>query len=323
MNLARSTNEPTQGRSLMKPERSTPLQQHRLPVPGVSLGARLCSGLVLSYLRYSPIERGKWRLLRMANRFLVVRLAPGVFIQVQGMSHVEKEIAHKGIYEAETVELFLKLLGPGMTVLDVGANVGQYALLAAERVGPSGRVHAFEPTPHVAAKLRSNIRLNGFDNVTVSETAVNDSCGEAVLYYAENDGENNILAPEAGSSSSVRVATVTLDEYLGSKGIDQVDVVKMDIEGAEVQALRGASRLLTGDRAPVLFVEVNPGKLASGSHGAGDLVGGLRRHGYEVYVVAHYGVTTHDPWANAIAFKPAHQQRWPLLQQHRLQPVAT
>jgi FkbM family methyltransferase len=293
----------------------------RLRVSGAPLAARLASRLVLGYLRHCPVERGKWRLLRMANRFLVVRLTPGVFIQIQGMSHVETEIAHKGIYEPETVELFLNLLGPGMTALDVGANIGQYALLAAARVGPSGQVHAFEPTPQVAAKLRSNVRLNGFGNVTVSEMAVSDHCGEATLYYAENDGENNIVAPEPGSSASVKVPTITLDEYLGSKGIAKVDVMKMDIEGAEIKALRGASRLLGGDQAPVLFVEVNPGKLASGNNGAGDLVESLRRHGYLVCRVATYGVHTHDPWMNAVAFKPAHHERWAVLRDHPLQPL--
>src|SRR5262249_32474127 len=159
-------------------------------------------------------------------------------------------IARDGIFESETVELFLKLLAPGMTALDVGANVGQYTLLAAQRVGPSGRVHAFEPTPHVAAKLRANVRLNGFRNVTVAAMAVGDNCGEATLYYVDDDGSNNILAPEPGYPTSVKVPLITLDDYLASQGLGKVDVMKMDIEGAELKALRGSPRLLSGDHAP-------------------------------------------------------------------------
>ena len=87
------------------------MQEQRLSVSHVSRAARLGSGLVLSYLRYSPIERGKWRLLRMANRFLVVRLTPHVVMHIQGMSNVEVEIARKGIFEGETVEFDL-LKGP-------------------------------------------------------------------------------------------------------------------------------------------------------------------------------------------------------------------
>jgi FkbM family methyltransferase len=277
----------------------------------------MVSNLVLGYVRHCPVERGKWRLMRMANRFLVVRLAPDVFMRIAGTSNVEMEIARKGVFEGETVELFLKVLAPGMTVLDVGANVGQYTLLAAGRVGPSGQVHAFEPTPRVAAKLRASVRLNGFGNVTVSETAVSDRCGEATLYFVEDDGENNILAPEPGYSASVTVPTITLDEYLASNGINHVDVIKMDIEGAEPSALRGAPRLLSGDQAPLLFVEVNPRTLAFSKAGVDDLVGLLEQHGYIVGTIATYG--TNDPWMNAIAFKPAHQQRWPILRDPPLQ----
>src|SRR5262245_30539798 len=193
------------------------MQADRLQPPGVPLATRLASSLVLGLVRYSPIERGKWRLMQMASRFLTVRLAPGVFMRIQGNSHVETAIARDGIFESETVELFLKLLAPGMTALDVGANVGQYTLLAAQRVGPSGRVHAFEPTPHVAAKLRANVRLNGFRNVTVAEMAVGDHCGEATLYYVDDDGSNNILAPEPGYPTSVKVPLITLDDYLASQ----------------------------------------------------------------------------------------------------------
>jgi FkbM family methyltransferase len=283
--------------------------------------ARFVSRIVLAYVRYCPIERGKWRLLRIANQFLVVRLGPNVLMRIAGMSNVEMAIARNGMFEGETVELFLKLLTPGMTVLDVGANVGIYTLLAAERVGPAGRVYAFEPTHHVAAKLRSNVRLNGFDNVDVNEMAVSDSCGEATLFYVEDDGENNILAPEPGYDTSAKIPTITLDEFMALKGIDKVDVIKMDIEGAELMALRGASRLLVGDQCPVIFLEVNPRTLAFGKSRAADLVEFLQQHGYQVGRIATYGVNTHDPWSNVVAYKPVHQDRWPFLQTSSFLPV--
>jgi FkbM family methyltransferase len=196
-----------------------------------------------------------------------------------------------------------------------------YTLLAAQRVGPTGYVHAFEPTHHVAAKLVANIRLNGFGNVTVNEIAVSDCSSEATLYYVEDDGMNNILAPEPGYRHSMKVLTVTLDEYLDSRQTEKVDIIKMDIEGAELKALRGAARLLAGDDAPVVIVEINPRALAVGNATAAELVQLLEGHGYRVGTIATYGVTTRDPWLNAIAFKPMHERRWPALGERRFQPI--
>jgi hypothetical protein len=150
------------------------MQVHPSQIDGVPLVARLASGLVLGYFRHCPIKSGKGRLVRMANRFLVVRLADNVYMRIPGLSHVELAIARDGVFEGETVELFRRLLAPGMTGFDVGANVGLYTLLASKRVGPCGQVHAFEPADHVAAKLLSSVRLNRFNNAIVNRTAASD-----------------------------------------------------------------------------------------------------------------------------------------------------
>src|SRR5262249_36986176 len=159
------------------------------------------SALVCAYLRRFPIERGKYRLMKLATSwFLIVKLEPGLFSRIRGLSHVEASIIRNGLFEPETVRVFTALLSPGLTVLDVGANVGQSALLAAGRVGEAGTVHAFEPTPDVAAGLRRNVELNGFGNTVVNQLAVSDTAGEATLYFLEpgDPGENTIVAGAPG-----------------------------------------------------------------------------------------------------------------------------
>ena len=139
--------------------------------------------------------------------------------------------------------------------MDVGANVGQFTLVAARRVGPSGRVHAYEPTPELAAHILRNLELNGLENVAVNAVAVSDVAGRASLHFVELDdpGENSIVNPSPGTRT-LEVPTVTLDGYLAEHAVGTVSVIKMDIEGAEMPALLGARNLLSGDDSPVLVL---------------------------------------------------------------------
>jgi FkbM family methyltransferase len=283
----------------------------------VSLVRRFASALVRGYVRHFPLERSKWRLMQMAKSFLVAELQPGVFIRLADVTLIEEEIVRQGVFERETVGLFSALLGPGMTVLDVGANIGQYTLIAAHGVGPHGHVHAFEPTPHIAAELRANVALNRFENVTVNEVAITDAMGETLLFCTDpgSPGTNTIMHPTEHVRSSVKVPTMTIDHYLAEQGITGVDVMKLDIEGAELLALSGARGLLSGDRAPVIVLEVNPRTISLGGSSADQLLRSLHECGYSYHRIATYGAYTHDPWENGFAAKPVHWQDFPALRQ--------
>jgi FkbM family methyltransferase len=284
---------------------------------------RLASAAVLGYLRHAPFERGKYRLMRLLGPSLLIELEPGLFIRPLGLSTVEVGIIRKGMFEPETVRAFAALLAPGMTVLDVGANVGQFALVAAHRVGPTGRVHAFEPTPELAAHILRNLELNGLENVAVSPIAVSDAEGHAVLHFVEPDdpGVNSIVNPSPGGRM-LEVPTVTLDGYVARHGVGPVDVIKMDIEGAEMPALRGARNLLSGADAPVLVLEFHPTTLAYSGHSPDDMLGLLDSYGYAFYPIAGYALQTHDPYLNGVAAKPAHIDRFPALRRWQQQPLS-
>ncbi len=294
-------------------------RQHR-----VSPVNRLASSVLLAYLRHCPVERGKWRLMRLVGPFLLVELEPALFIRPLGLSIVEVEIIRRGMFEPETVHAFAALLAPGMTVLDVGANVGQFTLVAARRVGPSGRVHAFEPTPELAAHILRNLDLNGLENVAVNAIAVSDEAGRATLHLVQPDdpGENSIVDPSPGART-LEVPTVTLDGYIAEHEVGRVDVIKIDIEGAEIPALRGAPGLLSGDESPVLVLEFHPKTLAFSGHTPDDLLGLLNSHGYAFYPIAAYGLHTHDPYLNGIAAKPEHMDRFPALRRWQQRPLSS
>ena len=290
----------------------------------VNPAMKLASSVLLGYLRHAPFERGKWRLMRLVGPSLLIELEPGLFIRPLGLSAVEVGIIRSGMFEPETVRAFAALLSPGMTVMDIGANVGQFTLVAAGRVGPNGRVHAFEPTPELATHILSNLELNGLENVTVNEIAVSEVAGRAMLHFAEpgDPGENSIVNLVPGSQA-LEVSTITLDGYVASRGIGRVDVIKMDIEGAEMPALRGARDLLSGDDSPVLVLECHPKTLAFTGQSPDDMLRLLDSYGYSLYPIAVYSKHTPDPYFNAIAATSRHFDMFPVLRRWQQRPISS
>ncbi len=277
----------------------------------------LASPAVCAYVRHFPIERGKWRLLRWASRFLVAKLEPGTYIRVSDATDsVEQAIVYQGLLEPEDVRFFLSLLEPGMTVFDVGANLGTYALLAARRVGPSGRLHAFEPGPATADRLRGNVRLNGLSNVVVNQAAVSDRAGVITLYL-QDDSDCNTLT--AGAGTPVQVPALTLDDYVGTHNLGQVDVLKMDVEGAEVTALRGGGRLLAAPRAPLILLEFNPQALEKAGSSVSELRQLLEGHAYRCHALQAYDGGS---YYNVLAWQPWHRERFPALRARELTALA-
>lgn len=152
-----------------------------------------------------------------------------------------------------------RLIKPGMTIVDVGANFGWYTLLAASIVGPSGRVIALEPDPRPRKELARNIQLNPqFHNIEIVPKAASDVSGtvsfampkaSALSHIRTDDEQSFIAAPN--------IATVTLTELFRELQLGSVDFIKIDIEGAEPMALRGlAEELASGRSRPSLLVEV-------------------------------------------------------------------
>ncbi len=190
----------------------------------------------------------------------------------------------EGTLEPYEAELFEAAIKPGMTVLDLGANIGYYTLLAARRVGTTGRVFAFEPDPRTVQSLRSNIRSNGFENVTVLERAVSDRAGTRDFFLSDTASHSGLGRSMAEQSITgvTTVQSTSIDEVLDGA---TVAVIKMDIEGGEVAALRGMERTLAGAGRVSLFIEVNEAALAAHGSSAAELVGQLESLFDEVGVI--------------------------------------
>lgn len=161
---------------------------------------------------------------------------------------------HLGIYEPETSRFLADHLRPGDTFWDLGANAGYHTLMGARAVGPTGRVIAVEPDPGTCEILRDQLEINGIGNCTIVQAAVADRPGRTVLIQRASDPRGNALqqidnpAIDNKEGDAVEVPSLTLDELISYHPAPRL--IKMDIEGAEVLALPGGRKLLSGAMRP-------------------------------------------------------------------------
>jgi FkbM family methyltransferase len=170
----------------------------------------------------------------------------------------------KGEWEKTITRLILSHVKPGMTFVDIGANLGYYSVLAAEMVGPAGKVVAFEVNPRLYEILFANLELNGF--------LPRSQCVNKAVYSANTELTFNFLTHHQGSGSLYvdeqtarhyndslrpqRVEAITLDSVLGDQ---RVDFIKMDIEGAEMDVLTAAEQVFTRNPQLQAIIEFSPG----------------------------------------------------------------
>lgn len=184
-------------------------------------------------------------------------------------------------YEPE-LKLFLSQLKAGDVVVDLGANIGAYAIRAAVAVGPAGRVYAFEPLERTRKRLERAVQLNGVCNVSISDEAVGKESGYAQLSVKDRGSSASLVAASrATETQAVRVTT--LDEFAKSNGVTRIDWIKMDIEGAEPLALAGMKNTIASCRPNFLF---------ENESGGAESAKILRESGYEVGALTPEGFFT-------------------------------
>lgn len=217
------------------------------------------------------------RSLRKLNRIIQPRALRTLSnpLQASGFAFSWSESIHyyvrelaSGMYEQETLRIFRQIVPTGGTVVDAGAHIGWYTCHAAALVGSGGRVYAFEPDPAVFPFLHRNVELNAFGQIVRTiQKAVSDVNGTALLFHHPlRSGQSNIQAPLPDFVAS-HVDAITLDTFFEQEGWPQVDVVKFDIEGAEIQAFRGMRRLVQRNPRLKMIAEFHPGILKTAKAG--------------------------------------------------------
>jgi FkbM family methyltransferase len=181
----------------------------------------------------------------------------------------------RGMFDPFALQTFKSTLEPGMTVVDAGASIGLYTLVASRAVGDDGVVIALEPDPRNQADLRANVAANAATNVTLVPKAVSDRAGVSTFYLRRPAGHSGLHADRAKYMRTVMVETISLDDYLGQR---PVDVVKIDVEGHEPAVLAGMRRTLERSPRLKLLIEFAPAALAAAGYSGDELVAELRTH---------------------------------------------
>jgi FkbM family methyltransferase len=163
---------------------------------------------------------------------------------------------HGEVYEPATVTCLVEHLRPGHTFVDVGANHGYFSVLAGRLVGPTGRVFAFEPNPAVFEQLSEHVARNGLTNVTTERTALASQEGSLELFVSACAGNSGLSSITPGSdaftsgsldrSSRVQVRATTFDRWRRDRGVGRIDLMKIDVEGAEMLVLQGMTDTFAG-----------------------------------------------------------------------------
>lgn len=197
-------------------------------------------------------------------------------------------IDHGMEYEPELTHIVRRVVRTGDTVVDAGANFGWYATVCGRIVAPGGRVYAFEPVSRNYRRLLVNIELNRLARIVVAVHAgLSDASGARTIHYPnDTEGAYASLTPASAGWKGETVRVVSLDEFLGSSEVRQVDVLKGDVEGAELLLLNGSASLLRDDKAPILILELNGEALQRFGNAKIDVWHLLRGAGYDRF----YGV---------------------------------
>lgn len=227
---------------------------------------------------------GLWlRILPLLTRDYLWVKADG--LHVYGSTHYQRFLYRlmRGSFEPFSVQLFKQAMEPGMVVLDIGAYIGYYSLLAARGVGSPGKVYAFECDPKNYRFLLHNLKLNELGaDVELVRKAVAHQAGAKPLFVYRGDASQNSLWYRRGGGTAIEVECTTVDEVLGER---PAHVIKMDIEGGEIHALKGMEKTLRNSDEVTMFVECHPHALSSAGGSAEILLARLEELGFRIQVI--------------------------------------
>ncbi len=195
---------------------------------------------------------------------------------------IGRELALYGVHEKNSTEEVKRVIKPGMKILELGANIGYYALIETKLAGPTGHLYAVEPSPYNFDLLKRNLDLNNIRNADLHQAAFGEKRGKVKFYMYDRSNLSSFIKREdmGMETTEIDVDMITLDDFLKLK---TADFIRMDVEGYELEILKGATQVLSSDSKPkYFFIEVHSDLLHKKNSSGREIIELLAKYGYEV-----------------------------------------
>jgi FkbM family methyltransferase len=211
------------------------------------------------------------------------RLSGGQYINVRPVDHIQKDLFWYGHYELNSINLLIQLIEKDSIVIDIGANIGYYTIVAASRT-VSGHVYAFEPLSFLCKEIEKNVLLNCLHNVKVNHSALGSREQDSIAYLSSEDniGMSGLVPAENFSGKTEAVHSTTLDKWKEIEKIKRIDIIKIDVEGGELDVLSGMRNTLAACR-PIMLIEVIEHQLERFGASIEELYSFVRSYNYNAF----------------------------------------
>ena len=252
--------------------------------------------LLNAYTRQFPFpHRGLKYFLKATDRLGITdkiytkKLAGKFYMQLNPTEHIQQQLLWYGYYEKSLGDVLRKIVKPGDVFVDIGANIGYFSLLIATDV-PTAKVISFEPVRDIFQQLKGNTLLNNVKNIIAFNAAVGEVKEEKDIFVSDTDnlGMSSFKQPENFSGKTERVQVLTLDDWFSRAGLAKIDVIKIDVEGSELNALKGMKQVLQSFK-PVVIVEINPGTLSMFGLNSSDIFDYLAGFNFDAFLILESG----------------------------------
>ncbi len=253
------------------------------------------------YFRRFPIRKGKTPILLFFGKLglyknvrIIDSFNNGIKANLNLNDWVQQLVFFFGTYEFEKheTEFWIRLSKHCKVIFDIGTNFGYYTLLAIQN-NKNAIVYSFEPAPATFEMFNENLILNGFSTDNCFNLGVSDSAGRFRLYLADDDnsGMTSLAMPASFSGKEVMIDVVSIDDFVDQKEIREMQLVKIDVEGNELNVLKGMEKTLN-EFKPILFIEMVEQNLKKFNHSLSDIYGFLDNHNYQCFEVNQTGNLT-------------------------------
>lgn len=250
------------------------------------------------YIRYFPIRMGKIPILTLFGKLglfkdvVLVGDIKNKSVAVLNLSDwVQQLVYFFGVYEFEKRETnaWIALTEENSTIMDIGSNFGYYSLLSGAKY-ESCKIIAFEPAPETFNRLVENINLNNYRNISPYNLGVSLNPGFFTLYLAndDNSGMTSLSMPDSFSGRKVEVEVVNIDDFLMEKSLKNINLVKIDVEGNELNVLRSMQNVIRSDK-PIIFIELLNNQLNKFGHSITQIFDFFMNNGYECFEIDKSG----------------------------------